>query len=115
MPLPGFRLAQLVAANGAQPQAPLNQPMPQVVVASAAPVPAPVPANLACSPPLRRQCPGRAEPGATPAYPSQDVIGAWLSDTYNLGAPPAALGQTAPSAPLGYVPAAPSEGQPVDR
>ena len=115
MPLPGFRLAQLVAANGAQPQAPLNQPMPQVVVASAAPVPAPVPANLAVQPAVAAASALAAPSQApTPAYPSQDVIGAWLSDTYNLGAPPAALGQTAPSAPLGYVPAAPIGGQAVD-
>ncbi|HWU18212.1 MAG TPA: SPOR domain-containing protein, partial [Devosia sp.] len=52
-----------------------------------------------------------------PAYPSQDVIGAWLSDTYNLGAPPTALGQTAPSAPLDMQPPASvgnQGGQPVD-
>jgi D-alanyl-D-alanine carboxypeptidase len=45
------------------------------------------------------------------------VIGAWLSDGYKLGAPPAALGQTAPSAPLGYAPATPIDptlGQPID-
>jgi D-alanyl-D-alanine carboxypeptidase len=117
MPLPGFRLAQLVAANGAQPQAPLNQPMPEVVVASTAPVPAPVPADLGLAPAVQAAntlaAPSQAP---TPAYPSQDVIGAWLSDTYNLGAPPAALGQTTPSAPLGYVPSAPvqQQSQPVD-
>jgi D-alanyl-D-alanine carboxypeptidase len=31
---------------------------------------------------------------------SVDVIGAWLSDTFSLGAEPAPLGQTRPSAPL---------------
>jgi D-alanyl-D-alanine carboxypeptidase len=49
-----------------------------------------------------------------PMDPSQDVIGAWLSDTYSLGAPPAALGQTAPSAPLLPPVGVGSDGQPVD-
>lgn len=99
MPLPGFRLAQLVAANGAQAQSPAMQPMPQAVVASASPIPAPVPNNLG-------QAAQAANVLAAPTQqpPSQDVIGAWLSDTYNLGAPPTSLGQTAPSAPLGYLP-----------
>jgi D-alanyl-D-alanine carboxypeptidase len=116
MPLPGFRLAQLVAANGAQPQAAPVQPMPEVVVASAAPVPVEMPADLGMQPAVVAASALAAPTQApVPAYPSQDVIGAWLSDTYNLGAPPTALGQTAPSAPLGYVPTPPAgESQPVD-
>ncbi|UJW86322.1 serine hydrolase [Devosia sp. SL43] len=118
MPLPGFRLAQLVAANGAQPQAPAIQAMPEeVVVATAAPVPAPVPADLGLQPAVAAASALAAPSQApVPAYPSQDVIGAWLSDTYNLGAPPTALGQTVPSAPLGYVPTPPAgqAPQPVD-
>ncbi|WP_240229277.1 SPOR domain-containing protein [Devosia lacusdianchii] len=117
MPLPGFRLAQLVAANGAQPQAPLQQ-MPAAVVASAAPVPAPMPADLGLQPAVQAAnilaAPSQAP---QPAYPSQDVIGAWLSESYNLGAPPSALGQTAPSTPLGFEPPAAVNGnaeQPVD-
>ena len=119
MPLPGFRLAQLVAANGAQPQpqAQPSQPMPDVVVASTAPTPAAMPADLGLQPAVQAAnilaAPSQAP---QPAYPSQDVIGAWLSETYNLGAPPAALGQTAPSAPLDMAPPAPvsGQGQPVD-
>lgn len=119
MPLPGFRLAQLVAANGAQPQPQPMQPMPEVVVASAAPSPAPMPADLGLQPAVQAAnilaAPSQAP---QPAYPSQDVIGAWLSETYNLGAPPAALGQTAPSAPLDMAPppanAGTGAGQPVD-
>ncbi len=119
MPLPGFRLAQLVAANGAQPQVAAIQPMPQVALASAAPVPAPVPPASTPAPDLAQQAVQAANTLAAPAYvpPSQDVIGAWLSDGYKLGAPPAALGQTAPSAPLGYAPATPIDptlGQPID-
>lgn len=117
MPLPGFRLAQLVAANGAQPQVPAMQPAPATVVASAPPVPAPVPA--APAPDLGQQAVQAANTLAAPAYvpPSQDVIGAWLSDGYKLGAPPTALGQTPPSAPLGYAPSSaidPTLGQPID-
>lgn len=95
-PLPGFRLAELVARNGAQPA-----PTPQVVTANVAPVPAPMPADLTQQSAVQAatNLAATTEPPA-PAYPAQDVIGAWLSETYKLGAPPAALGQTAPSAPL---------------
>ncbi|WP_375597333.1 serine hydrolase [Devosia sp. Naph2] len=111
-PMPDFRLAALVASNGAQPQQ-----MPEVAVASAAPVamPTPAPADLGLSPAVQAANVLAAPTQAAPAYPSQDVIGAWLSETYNLGAPPAALGQTAPSTPL-LPPADVSggAGQPVD-
>jgi D-alanyl-D-alanine carboxypeptidase len=43
-----------------------------------------------------------------------DVIGAWLSDTFSLGAAPAPLGQTAPSAPLLPPVGIGEEGQPID-
>lgn len=109
-PMPDFRLAALVAGNGAQPQA-------QIAVASVAPValPTPVPTDLGVSPAVQAANVLAAPTQAEPLYPSQDVIGAWLSETYNLGAPPAALGQTAPSTPLlppGDVGA--GAGQPVD-
>lgn len=115
MPLPGFRLAELAAAqNGA----------PQVVLASAAPVPAAAPADIGLQPAVQAAAVLAAPTAApTPAYPSQDIIGAWLSDTYNLGAPPAALGSTRASAPLeppgnvggGAAPvAAPAAEQPID-
>lgn len=115
MPMPGFRLAQLAAANSAPPQA-----MPQVVVASTSPQPAPMPADLnqqaAVQAANTLAAPSQAP---QPAYPSQDIIGAWLSESYNLGAPPSALGQTAPSAPLGFQPPPANVGgdqaqQPVD-
>ena len=111
-PMPDFRLAALVSANGAQPQR-----TPQVAVASAAPVtlPTPVPADLGLSPAVQAANVLAAPTQAAPAYPSQDVIGAWLSETYNLGAPPAALGQTPASTPL-LPPANVSggAGQPID-
>lgn len=96
MPLPGFRLAELAARNGARPQ-----PQPEIAVASLAPMPLPLPDDLnnqaAVQAATNLAAPTQAP---QPAYPSQDIIGAWLSETYNLGAPPSALGKTAPSAPL---------------
>jgi len=94
-PLPGFRLAELVALNGARPA--------PIAAASIASAPAPVPPPVPAPPPVQsaaQAAAGLAGQPETPAYPAQDVIGAWLSETYNLGAPPAALGQTQPSAPL---------------
>ena len=118
MPLPGFRLAQLVAGNSPQPQVPFQQAAPQVQLAStapAAPLPQAMPADLGLQPAVQAAnilaAPSQAP---QPASPSQDVIGAWLSDTYSLGAPPAALGQTAPSAPLLPPVGVGSDGQPVD-
>lgn len=105
MPLPGFRLAQLVAANGAQAQPQVIQPITEVAVASAPVLPAPMPADLGLQPAVQAANTLAAPSQAPqPAYPSQDIIGAWLSESYNLGAPPSALGQTAPSAPLGFQP-----------
>jgi D-alanyl-D-alanine carboxypeptidase len=96
MPLPGFRLAELAALNGARPQ-----PQPQVALASAVPVPAAAPTDIGLQPAVQAAAVLAAPTQApTPAYPSQDIIGAWLSDTYNLGAPPSALGSTRASAPL---------------
>lgn len=111
-PMPDFRLAALVSGNGAQPQQ-----SPQVAVASAVPVamPTPMPTDLGLSPAVQAANVLAAPTQSTPAYPSQDVIGAWLSETYNLGAPPAALGQTPASTPLlppGEVSG--GAGQPVD-
>lgn len=95
MPLPGFRLAELAAAQNA----PAAQP--PIALASAAPVPAAQPTDLGLQPAVQAAAVLAAPTQApVPAYPSQDIIGAWLSDTYNLGAPPAALGSTRPSAPL---------------
>ena len=113
MPLPGFRLAQLVAANGAQAQP--RQGAPAVVLASVAPSPAPMPADLGLQPAVQAANTLAAPSQAPqPFYPSQDVIGAWLSETYSLGAPPAALGQTQPSAPLLPPVGVGSDGRPVD-
>jgi D-alanyl-D-alanine carboxypeptidase len=56
--------------------------------------------------------------GAETARPADDrpldVIGAWLSDTFSLGAEPAPLGQTRPSAPLLPPVGIGGSGEPVD-
>ncbi|NMA98997.1 MAG: D-alanyl-D-alanine carboxypeptidase [Phyllobacteriaceae bacterium] len=118
-PMPEFRWAQLVAANGAVPQ---TQAQPVAVAAAPVPValPTPAPADLGLSTAVQAANVLAAPTQQEPLYPNTDVIGAWLSETYNLGAPPAALGQTAPSAPLlppgnvGAPAPAPAAGQPVD-
>ncbi|MBF0678373.1 MAG: D-alanyl-D-alanine carboxypeptidase [Devosia sp.] len=117
MPLPGFRLAELVARNGAQPQQQQQQPVAVASAAAPAPVPVPqaAPADLGLQPAVQAAAILAAPTQApTPAYPSNDIIGAWLSETYNLGAPPAALGQTAPSAPLAPAGNVGGSDQPVD-
>jgi D-alanyl-D-alanine carboxypeptidase len=43
-----------------------------------------------------------------------DVTGTWISDTFQLGAPPAALGATRPSAPLVPPVGVGAKGQPID-
>lgn len=89
MPLPDFRLPQPQAAGAA------------AVMVGSAPTPAPRPAELQPQQALQaaNTLAAPTQP-APPAYPSEDVIGALVSETYSLGAPPAALGQTQPSAPL---------------
>jgi D-alanyl-D-alanine carboxypeptidase len=110
-PMPDFRIAALLAASGQQPQV--------AVAAAGAPaaLPTPVPADLGTASAAQAATALAAPTQSVPAYPSQDVIGAWLSETYNLGAPPAALGQTAPSSPLvppGEVGDGASNEQPID-
>lgn len=89
MPLPAFRLPQPNAGDSA------------AVVMGSAPAPAARPEPLSQQPAVQAAgtLAGPAQP-PQPAYPQEDVIGAWLSETYSLGAPPAALGETRASAPL---------------
>jgi len=108
MPLPGFRLAEIAAIrNGVQQDQ-------QVAFAAAPPVPPAAPTDLGLQPAVQAAAVLAApSPAPVPAYPSQDIIGAWLSDTYNLGAPPSALGATRPSAPINPAEVV-VEDQPVD-
>ncbi|GLQ57025.1 D-alanyl-D-alanine carboxypeptidase family protein [Devosia nitrariae] len=89
MPLPDFRLPQAGAGS------------PAAVVMESVPTPAVRPDQTSQQPALQAASTlaSPAQP-PQPAHPNEDVIGAWLSETYSLGAPPAALGQTRASAPL---------------
>jgi D-alanyl-D-alanine carboxypeptidase len=101
MPYPDFRDdADAVAVIAASDEGydiveAAQHPDEAVVVAATAPLPAARPVDLGMQPAL-----SAATALADPVTPEVDVIGAWLSDNYKLGAPPAPLGATRPSAPL---------------
>jgi D-alanyl-D-alanine carboxypeptidase len=90
------------------------QPMPDVVVASVAPVPAPMPADLGLQPAVQAANQLASPSAVQPAERPVDVIGAWISETFSLGAPPAPLGQTPPSEPLVPPVGVGQGGQPID-
>ena len=123
-PYPAFR-ANAAAAPGpvqvahmpdpAAVQAQLEDP---VIVASigTTPTPAQRPADLGFEPAVQA---ANLLGGSTSTQPQPkdrplDVIGAWLSDTFSLGAAPAPLGQTAPSAPLLPPVGIGENGRPID-
>lgn len=130
-PFPSFRGEPDVIATGtvalaATAPAPEPTPLPM-------PVPAPVTEVAAVSAPIPAVRPGNPmDIGIPPqqalaavnalgdaSIPPQpkgkpvDVVGAWSSDSYELGAAPAPLGQTRPSAPL-IPPVDVGGGKPVD-
>jgi D-alanyl-D-alanine carboxypeptidase len=118
MPLPSFRVASM--QQDAAPQvAVAAQPVqqPQVAVASLeAPRPTPQqrPTDLTIQPAVQAANMLGAPSAVKPVDRPVDVIGAWLSETFSLGAPPAPLGQTRPSdSPLPPV-GVDAGGQPVD-
>jgi D-alanyl-D-alanine carboxypeptidase len=132
MPYPAFRLAELsrpaaqpeaiqtaaVSSNPAMattpdPAAVAKQLEEPVFVASvqSTPVPADRPMDIGLQPAVQA---ANMMGGAQQADRPLDVIGAWLSDTFTLGAAPAPLGQTAPSAPLLPPVGIGDAGQPVD-
>ncbi|MDB5539180.1 MAG: D-alanyl-D-alanine carboxypeptidase [Devosia sp.] len=119
-PYPTFRLTTATVSVTAklQPVEAAQQP-DDITVASidgAAPLPSARPADLGfdeavqAANTLARPTTASVQPQDRPL----DVIGAWLSDTFSLGAAPAPLGQTAPSAPLLPPVGIGEEGQPVD-
>ena len=123
MPYPAFRSTAANAApiqvaqlpDPAAVQAQLEDP---VIVASieTTPVPAQRPADIGFEPAVQA---ANLLGGSTSTQPMPqdrplDVIGAWLSDTFSLGAAPAPLGQTAPSAPLLPPVGIGEAGEPVD-
>ena len=82
-----------------------NAPLPAVRPADLNPGGAMEAANLLAEPEVQTPR-GKKRP--------LDVIGAWLSDTFSLGAAPAPLGQTAPSAPLLPPVGIGDTGEPID-
>lgn len=121
MPYPEFRAggaaepSVVQVANAAAGQAQLEA---LIVVASAetTPIPAQRPADIGLEPAVQA---ANLLGGSTSTQPQPedrpvDVIGAWLSETFSLGAAPAPLGQTAPSAPLLPPVGIGEDGQPID-
>ncbi|RYE85452.1 MAG: D-alanyl-D-alanine carboxypeptidase [Hyphomicrobiales bacterium] len=89
---------------------------PEIIAASTVPVPAARPTDLGIQ---QQVVPMQATAAISSVAPSPrdrplDVIGAWLSDTFQLGAEPAPLGQTAPSAPLLPPVGIGDAGEPID-
>jgi D-alanyl-D-alanine carboxypeptidase len=110
MPYPKFRMNGGVVAVTATLQPVDAAQLPDditVASISAAPVPAARPEEL----PAIEAANTLAQPGRERAL---DVIGAWISDTFELGAAPAPLGSTAPSAPLLPPVGIGEEGEPLD-
>jgi len=93
------------AAVAAQLQAPL------ITASVQSPMPAQRPMDIGLEPAVQA---ANMMGGAQEQNRPLDVIGAWLSDTFTLGAAPAPLGQTAPSAPLLPPVGIGDSGQPVD-
>jgi len=112
MPYPSFRMTGGVLAVTAslQPLDAEQQPDGMMVasIKGAAPLPESRPQDL--------QAIQAANALAQPTGKNRplDVIGAWISDTFELGAAPAALGQTAPSAPLLPPVGIGDQGEPLD-
>lgn len=122
-PYPSFRLGggTVTVTAKLQPVEAVQQP-DEIVVASIgepAPLPAARPADLGFDEAVQAANTLATRPTIASIAPQQqerplDVIGAWLSDTFSLGAAPAPLGQTAPSAPLLPPVGIGEEGQPID-
>ena len=119
MPYPSFRsngTAVAIAVADVQPVEAMQKP-DSIVVASIdqAPLPAARPADLSVGAVQAANI--LAEPKGNAANGRKrplDVIGAWLSDTFSLGAAPAPLGETAPSAPLLPPVGVGNAGEPID-
>jgi D-alanyl-D-alanine carboxypeptidase len=111
LPYPAWRLRGNDVQVAVAPV--LDVVKPEITTASIAPTPAPRPTQIGSPAPMQ------ATAAISSVAPSQrdrplDVIGAWLSDTFSLGAEPAPLGQTAPSAPLLPPVGIGEAGEPID-
>jgi D-alanyl-D-alanine carboxypeptidase len=114
MPYPAFRLKEQqiqVATSSEVDVAPVSAE-PEIMTASIeAPVPAGRPTDLGMPALQAANMMGGVAPKKERPL---DVIGAWLSDTFSLGAEPAPLGQTRGSAPLLPPVGIGESGEPID-
>lgn len=107
-PFPSFRLQQPAA---------IAAPVQVAAIApQQAPVPAQAPTDLGITPAVQAANLLGAPTSQNAPVPAErpDVIGAWISDTFALGAAPAPLGQTRPSAPILPPVGVGENGQPID-
>lgn len=109
-PFPAFRGQAAVAAVA---PVVIQQAPVQVAVAKAAPA---APTDLGIQPAVQAANLLGAPTSQNAPLPAErpDVIGAWISDTFALGAAPAPLGQTRPSTPLLPPVGVGESGQPID-
>jgi D-alanyl-D-alanine carboxypeptidase len=110
LPYPAWRLDQQVMVASA-PVTDVEAEM--VMTASVAPSPEARPADLPARVPTQATA-AISSVAPTPRDRPLDVIGAWISDTLQLGAEPAPLGQTTPSAPLLPPVGIGDAGEPID-
>jgi D-alanyl-D-alanine carboxypeptidase len=123
MPYPAFRLDELggadapvmVAAVTPEPELATDDPIATAGIGDVAddiPVPAERPMDIGLQPAVQAAAAmsGAIEPRERPL----DVIGAWLSNTFSLGAAPAPLGETLPSAPIVPPVGIGDGGEPID-
>lgn len=110
MPYPAFRLNGGVVAVAASMQPIESSQLPDNITVASVDK-APVPASRTEDVPAVKAVNTLAPPKKDRPL---DVIGAWISDTFELGAPPAPLGSTAPSAPLLPPVSIGEEGEPLD-
>ncbi|HEY0919979.1 serine hydrolase [Devosia sp.] len=122
-PYPAFRnavapAATVAAARVAQAPDPaaVQAQLENPVIVASMPTPAPRPADLGFDPAVQaaNMLGGASASQAAAQDRPLDVIGAWLSETFSLGAAPAPLGQTAPSAPLLPPVGIGESGEPID-
>jgi D-alanyl-D-alanine carboxypeptidase len=122
MPAPSFRTDPAqpdiqVAAYAVEPDAAQLRPKPSLqtaVIDNPRPSGNDAPLDLGVRPAVEaaNQLGG---PSAAPRPADRlDVTGKWINDTFRLGAPPAALGATRPSAPLVPPVGVGAKGQPLD-
>jgi D-alanyl-D-alanine carboxypeptidase len=118
LPEPELEVATLEPVTAAIAPVETVEPAPEaaaVEVAMIAPIPA-EPMNIGVQPALAaaNQLGEETAIAPVPAYPSEDIIGAWISESLNLGAAPAELGETRPSAPLVPPVGIGDAGEPID-